>query len=35
VLQHATDRVEEFLLGRFPETCRIERTVASFAEVSG
>ena len=35
VLEHATDRVEAFLLGRFPETCRIERTVASFSEVSG
>jgi uncharacterized protein YlxP (DUF503 family) len=35
VLEHATDRVEEFLLARFPETCRIERTLASFSEVSG
>jgi uncharacterized protein YlxP (DUF503 family) len=33
VLEHATDRVEEFLLGRFPECCRVERTLASFAEV--
>jgi uncharacterized protein YlxP (DUF503 family) len=35
VLEHAADRVEEFLLGRFPETCHIERTLASFDEVSG
>jgi uncharacterized protein YlxP (DUF503 family) len=35
VLEHATDRVEDFLLARFPETCHIERTVASFSEVSG
>jgi uncharacterized protein YlxP (DUF503 family) len=35
VLEHATDRVEDFLLARFPETCRIERTVAAFSEVSG
>jgi uncharacterized protein YlxP (DUF503 family) len=35
VLEQATDRVEEFLLGRFPETCHIERTLASFDEVSG
>ena len=35
VLEHATDRVEEFLLGRFPETCHIERTVASFRDVCG
>jgi uncharacterized protein YlxP (DUF503 family) len=34
VLQRAADRVEDFLLERFPESCRIERTVASFAEVS-
>ncbi len=35
VLEQATDRVEEFLLGRFPETCRVERTVASFSDVWG
>lgn len=35
VLERATDRVEDFLLARFPETCHIERTVASFSEVSG
>jgi uncharacterized protein YlxP (DUF503 family) len=34
VLEHAVDRVEDFLLARFPETCRIERTVASFGDVS-
>ena len=33
-LEHSVDRVEGFLLGRFPETCRMERTVLSFAEVS-
>ena len=33
-LQRAADRVEAFLLARFPETCRIERTVASFGDVS-
>ena len=27
------DRVERFLYERFPETCRIERTVASFSDV--
>jgi uncharacterized protein YlxP (DUF503 family) len=32
-LHHATDRVEGFLLDRFPETCRVERTVVSFDEV--
>ncbi len=32
-LEHSVDRVEGFLLGRFPETCRMERTVLSFAEV--
>lgn len=35
VLEHAADRVEDFLLKRFPESCRIERTVASFGDVSG
>ena len=35
VLEQATDRVEEFLLARFPETCHVERTVASFSDVSG
>jgi uncharacterized protein YlxP (DUF503 family) len=32
-LEHATDGVERFLLERFPETCRIERTLRSFDEV--
>lgn len=32
-LEEATDRVERFLLDRFPETCRVERTFASFDEV--
>jgi len=32
-LEAATDRVERFLLDRFPESCRIERTLTSFDEV--
>ena len=35
VLERATDRVERFLDDRFPEHCRIERTLASFDEISG
>ena len=35
VLESAADRVERFLLERFPESCRIERTLASFEDVSG
>ena len=35
VLESAADNVERFLLDRFPETCRIERTVASFQDISG
>jgi uncharacterized protein YlxP (DUF503 family) len=35
VLESATDRVERFLLERFPESCHIERTLASFEDVSG
>jgi uncharacterized protein YlxP (DUF503 family) len=34
-LESSIDAVERFLLDRFPETCRIERTVASFDEVWG
>ncbi len=34
VLERATDRVERFLLDRFPDTCHIERTLASFEELS-
>jgi uncharacterized protein YlxP (DUF503 family) len=34
-LERAADNVERFLLDRFPETCRIERTLASFDEVAG
>lgn len=34
-LERATDNVERFLLDRFPETCRVERTLTSFEEVSG
>ena len=33
LLDSATDRVERFLLERFPETCRVERTVRSFQDV--
>ena len=32
-VQSATDRVESFLLDRFPERCRVERTVRSFEDV--
>ena len=35
VLEREADRVERFLLERFPESCRVERTLASFDEVSG
>jgi uncharacterized protein YlxP (DUF503 family) len=35
MLESAADRVERFLLERFPESCRIERTVASFDDISG
>jgi uncharacterized protein YlxP (DUF503 family) len=34
VQEHA-DRVERYLLERFPEGCRVERTVRSFTEVDG
>ena len=34
-VEAAVDRVERFLLERFPESCRVERTVASFADVAG
>jgi len=34
LLERSADHVENFLLERFPETCRVERTVLSFAEVS-
>ena len=32
-VEEATDRVERFLLDRFPESCRVERTVRSFDEL--
>ena len=35
VLESSADRVERFLLDRFPESCRVERTIASFADVTG
>jgi uncharacterized protein YlxP (DUF503 family) len=33
VLERAVDGVERFLLDRFPETCRVERTLRSYDEV--
>jgi uncharacterized protein YlxP (DUF503 family) len=33
-LESSVDRVERFLLDRFPESCRVQRTVASFADVT-
>lgn len=32
-VQSAIDRVESFLLERFPERCHVERTVRSFEDV--
>jgi len=32
-VQSAADRVESFLLDRFPERCHVERTVRSFEDV--
>ncbi|MDP8967643.1 MAG: DUF503 domain-containing protein [Actinomycetota bacterium] len=32
-VESAVDRVERFLLERFPESCRVERTVRSFDDV--
>lgn len=34
VREHA-DRVERFVIERFPDGCRVERTVRSFSEVEG
>ena len=34
-LDEAVDRVERHVLERFPESSRIERTVASFDEIGG
>ena len=34
LLEASVDRVERFLLDRFPETVRIERTLASFEDVA-
>ena len=34
-LQRATDRVEDFLVQRFPDGVRIERSLASFEEAGG
>jgi uncharacterized protein YlxP (DUF503 family) len=33
VLERTADNVERFLLERFPETCRVERTLRSYEEV--
>ena len=35
LVEGSVDRVERFLLDRFPESCRVERTIASFADVTG
>ena len=35
LLDRAVDGVERFLLDRFPESCRVERTLVSFDEVWG
>ena len=35
LLDQVVDGVERFLLERFPETCRLERTLRSFDEVWG
>ena len=35
LLDQVVDGVERFLLERFPETCRIERTLRSYDEVWG
>jgi hypothetical protein len=35
MLDQAVDGVERFLLERFPETCRVERTLRSYDEVWG
>ena len=35
VLERAVDGVERFLLDRFPESCRVERTLRSYDEVWG
>ena len=34
LLDSAADRIERFLLDRFPESCRVERTLASFDDVA-
>jgi uncharacterized protein len=34
-LQQATDHVEEWLLGRFPEGVRVERSLTSFEDAGG
>jgi uncharacterized protein YlxP (DUF503 family) len=35
LLDQSVDGVERFLLDRFPESCRVERTLVSFDEVWG
>jgi uncharacterized protein YlxP (DUF503 family) len=35
MLDRSVDAVERFLLERFPETCRLERTLRSYDEVWG
>jgi uncharacterized protein len=34
-LQQATDHVEEWLLGRYPEGVRVERSLTSFEDAGG
>lgn len=34
-LESSVDRVERWLLDRFPETVRVERSVASFEDLGG
>jgi uncharacterized protein len=34
-LQASVDRVEEWLLARFPETVRVERSLTSFRDAGG
>ena len=34
-VREQADRVERFVIERFPDGCRIDRTVRSFSEVEG
>ncbi|MBJ7330005.1 MAG: DUF503 domain-containing protein [Solirubrobacteraceae bacterium] len=35
LVEHEADAVERYMVDRFPDGCRIERTLASFEEVWG